>query len=66
VKILQQILGSDASLNYTGGVTGYYGRVTHYAVEAFQIKYAVAKVGGSGYGTVGPKTKAALIAVYGA
>ena len=66
VKILQQLLGADPSLNYTGGVTGYYGKSTQAAVEAFQVAHSVVKPGHAGYGSVGPKTRLALIAAYGA
>jgi peptidoglycan hydrolase-like protein with peptidoglycan-binding domain len=41
-------------------VTGYYGALTRKAVQAFQVKYGVAKPGDAGYGIVGPKTRAAL------
>ena len=65
VKILQTLLGADTSLNYTGGVTGYYGRATQTAVEAFQLQKGIVKPGIAGYGIVGPKTRLALIAAYG-
>lgn len=65
VKVLQQILMSDPSLNYTGGVTGYFGPKTMAAVEAFQIKYNIVQAGQPGYGNVGPLTRAKLVAVYG-
>jgi peptidoglycan hydrolase-like protein with peptidoglycan-binding domain len=64
--ILQQIFSSDPSLNYTGGVTGYFGLKTQAAVEAFQVKYGVVQPGLPGYGSVGPKTRAMLVQVYGA
>ena len=37
---------------------GYYGKLTQIAVEAFQGKYHVAKLGDTGYGVFGPATQA--------
>jgi hypothetical protein len=66
VKILQQILSSDPSLNYSGGVTGYYGHATQAAVGTFQTNHGVVQPGQAGYGNVSTKTKAMLVQVYGA
>jgi hypothetical protein len=65
VKIIQQLLGADSSLNYTGGVTGYFGRATQAAVEAFQVAHSIVKPERAGYGSVGPKTRLAMIEAYG-
>ena len=52
VKALQKYLGVK--------VTGLYGDLTRIAVQKFQETNKLAKKGDSGYGTVGPKTKAKL------
>ena len=65
VKRLQQLLAQDASI-YPGGLaSGYFGPATKAAVQRFQVKYAIAKAGESGYGSVGPKTRAKLLEVFG-
>ena len=46
--------------------TTTFGSLTEKAVQKFQVKYNLAKEGDSGYGTVGPKTRAMLQEVFGA
>jgi peptidoglycan hydrolase-like protein with peptidoglycan-binding domain len=65
VKTLQTLLSSDPTLNFTGTVSGYFGLKTRAAVETFQVKYGVVAAGAAGYGSVGPKTRAELVTVYG-
>ena len=60
VTRLQKLLAKDTTIYPEGKVTGYYGPATDKAVKALQVKKGLAKVGDSAYGTVGPKTKAAL------
>jgi hypothetical protein len=60
VKVLQSLLSEDKAIYPLGLVTGYFGSATKKAVQAFQVKYMIAKVGGAGYGSVGPKTRAKL------
>ena len=57
VSRLQKLLGVDA--------TGYFGALTRAAVEAFQKKHAIAKMGDAGFGTLGPKTRAKLNDLFG-
>ncbi len=58
VTSLQNLLKSGGFLNVSA--TGYFGPLTESAVKAFQEKYNIAKPGDSGYGFVGPKTRAKL------
>lgn len=67
VKVLQQILNSDSDTRIAatgvgspGNETLFLGPATVRAIQKFQIKYALAKPGVPGYGTVGPKTRAKL------
>ena len=60
VSRLQALLGVEQ--------TGYFGPLTQAAVEAFQAKYGVITSGSpgtTGYGLVGPKTRAMLVRVFG-
>jgi peptidoglycan hydrolase-like protein with peptidoglycan-binding domain len=52
VSLLQQFLGI--------GPTGYFGPVTQKAVQEWQSGRGIAAPGVSGYGIVGPKTRAAI------
>ncbi len=45
---------------FSGSATGYYGSLTQKAVQAFQVKYGLARAGQVGYGNVGPATRAKL------
>jgi len=58
ITSLQSILKNEGLLNVS--TTGYFGALTENAVKAFQEKYNIAKRGDSGYGFVGPKTRAKL------
>lgn len=49
-----------------GNETSYFGPLTRKAVQAFQLYHQIAKPGDSGFGYVGPKTKAKLNALVGA
>lgn len=42
-------------------VNGQFGPMTLAAVRAFQVEHGVAKIGDSGYGVVGPATRAKLV-----
>ena len=58
VTLLQNMLKNEGLFNVLA--TGYFGPLTESAVKAFQEKYNIAKSGDSGYGFVGPKTRAKL------
>ena len=58
ITALQRILKNEGLLSVPA--TGYFGALTESAVKAFQEKYNIAKPGDSGYGFVGPKTRAKL------
>lgn len=67
IKNLQKILNSDQETRITstgdgspGNETSYFGAMTVKAVQKFQLKYKLAAPGSSGYGKVGPKTRARL------
>lgn len=63
VSELQTFLAQDPAIYPEGFVTGYFGAATVRAVGRFQIRYGIATAGGSGYGIVGPKTRAKLNAL---
>ena len=65
VKILQELLASDPTLGFKGTFSGYFGLKTQAALEAFQTKYGVVAAGTSGYGSVGPMTRAMFKTVFG-
>ena len=72
VKKLQQILNFDPETQIVatgagskGNETDRFGALTEAAVKKFQVKYGIAKQGDSGYGYVGPMTRAKLEAVLG-
>lgn len=60
VKNLQTFLSENSTIYPEGTVTGYFGPATLRAVQRLQVKYSIAKLGDSGYGLVGPKTRALL------
>lgn len=60
VTILQTFLALDKTIYPEGTVSGYFGALTEAAVIKFQVKYGLAKPGDSGYGYVGPKTRAKI------
>lgn len=57
---LQTFLAGFSDIYPEGTKSGYFGNLTRKAVERFQEKYGIASVGDSGYGLVGPKTRAKL------
>lgn len=59
VARLQTYLAKDGNLYPGGLVTSYYGPATQQAVQRFQRKYGIVS-SGSGYGVVGPRTRAEL------
>jgi hypothetical protein len=60
VTALQKYFQKDPT-NYPGAlVTGYFGTLTQKFVKTFQVLNSIAKAGDSGYGVVGPKTRAKL------
>ncbi len=63
VKQLQTLLTKDGTF-LEGLLTGYFGLLTEKAVQKFQIKYGIAQKGTLGFGKVGPKTRAKLIALF--
>jgi len=67
IKKLQEYLAQDKSIYPEGLVTGYYGLLTQSAIQKFQCKYNIVCEGTSettGYGNVGPKTRAKLNELY--
>lgn len=54
---LQQFLGIE-------GANGYFGAMTEAAVQKWQVARGLASPGASGYGVVGPKTRAAMACSY--
>ena len=68
VKYLQTFLNSDpsTSIGNFGSETTYFGALTKAAVGKFQIKYGlVTGASDSGYGLVGPKTRAKINSLLG-
>lgn len=68
VTDLQTALKSDSALYPEGLVTGFYGSLTTAAVQRFQAKYGIVSSGTpttTGYGRVGPLTRAKLNEVFG-
>ncbi|PIP73507.1 MAG: hypothetical protein COW88_01790 [Candidatus Lloydbacteria bacterium CG22_combo_CG10-13_8_21_14_all_47_15] len=74
VKRLQQLLNSDtdtiissSGVGSPGNETDYFGSLTEKAVQKFQAKYGVVSSGSpdtTGYGLVGPATRAKLAEVF--
>lgn len=67
VKTLQIVLNSDSATQIAstgagspGFETTKFGTLTLRALEKFQIKHGIAKKGDSGFGTLGPRTRAQL------
>ncbi len=68
VKKLQEFLASDPSIYPEGLATGYYGTLTEKAVRRFQVKHGIVSSGtpeSTGYGLVGPSTRAKLNEIFG-
>jgi peptidoglycan hydrolase-like protein with peptidoglycan-binding domain len=62
VTLLQQTLFNDGDYPQDL-ITGYFGPLTEAAVKVFQSKYGIISYGSpysTGYGSVGPKTRARL------
>jgi D-alanyl-D-alanine endopeptidase (penicillin-binding protein 7) len=64
-SLVQGITGDDLrwvqeQLDVTP-LSGYFGPVTRAAVQKFQVAHGIAKAGNTGYGVVGPATRAKLI-----
>lgn len=74
VKRLQQLLNSDpdtrvavSGIGSSGNETNYFGLLTQKAVQKFQCKYNIVCLGTpqtTGYGNLGPKTRAKIRAVF--
>ncbi len=60
VVIVKQFLLAENFLEGDIAVTDYYGEKTEAAVQAFQQRNNIAQPGSSGFGLVGPKTRAAI------
>ena len=63
VTKLQQFLAQDSSIYPSGLLTGYFGPMTESAVQRWQATHGVVSSGSAdttGYGYVGPKTRAAM------
>jgi len=63
VTKLQQFLAQDSSIYPGGLVTGYFGPMTESAVQRWQARNGIVSSGSpdtTGYGYVGPKTRAAM------
>src|SRR3989338_8732026 len=72
VKSLQKALNANADTRIAssgvgspGHETMYFGAATKAAVQKFQLKYGIAQEGDSGFGVVGPKTRAKLNELFG-
>lgn len=68
VRALQTMLARDLSIYPEGLITGYFGALTRRAVQRFQCAYNIVCSGdeaSTGYGQVGPRTRAALEGVFG-
>lgn len=67
VRLLQIFLAKNPALYPEGTVSGYFGSLTEAAVKRFQAKYGIASSGTpltTGYGAVGPRTRAKLNELY--
>lgn len=65
VTALQQFLASDPSIYPEAKVTGYFGALTQAAVGRWQARSGIVSSGSpatTGFGTVGPRTAAAMAA----
>ncbi|MBI2035350.1 MAG: peptidoglycan-binding protein [Candidatus Liptonbacteria bacterium] len=64
VTKLQRYLAADPTLYPEGLVTGYFGSLTQTAVRRFQARNGIVSSGSpatTGYGVLGPKTRAAIL-----
>ncbi|MBI3638633.1 peptidoglycan-binding protein [Candidatus Wolfebacteria bacterium] len=60
VKNLQEFLAQYPDIYPEGLTSGYFGVATEKAIKKFQEKYGIAKSGDTGYGLVGPATRAKI------
>ncbi|OGZ45447.1 MAG: hypothetical protein A2756_00310 [Candidatus Ryanbacteria bacterium RIFCSPHIGHO2_01_FULL_48_27] len=65
VELLQRALATMPEIYPEAKVTGYFGPATLKAVQRFQEKYGVTTAANSGYGLVGPATRAKLVEIFG-
>ena len=68
VTELQTFLATDSSIYPSGLITGYFGSLTQAAVQQFQAKQGIVSSGSpdtTGYGRVGPQTRARINALSG-
>lgn len=72
VLALQRVLNSDpetqiavSGVGSPGNETDYYGGMTEKAVQKFQLKYSIASAKDTGFGSVGPKTRAKINEMFG-
>lgn len=69
VSALQTFLASDRGVYPEGTVSGYFGTLTQSAVQRFQAKHGIVNSGSpdsTGFGVVGPATRATIAALCGA
>jgi len=65
VRRLQTLLATKPEIYPEGKITGYFGLLTKQAVQRFQLNYGVVtSKSDSGYGYVGPKTRAKLQEIF--
>jgi peptidoglycan hydrolase-like protein with peptidoglycan-binding domain len=67
VTRLQKMLAEDATVYPEALVTGYYGSLTEKAVQRLQAKQGIVSFGDAletGYGLVGPQTRAKIIIIF--
>ena len=67
VKRLQELLASDPEIYPEGIISGWFGSLTKRAVQRFQAKHGIVSSGNeatTGYGLVGPKTRAKIQEVF--
>lgn len=66
VRRLQTLLATKPEIYPEGKITGYFGLLTKKAVQNFQLHYGVVtSKSDSGFGYVGPKTRAKLQEIFG-
>jgi D-alanyl-D-alanine carboxypeptidase len=65
VRLLQTWLSTDKSIYPEGVASGFFGQLTLAAVRRFQMKHGIVSTPGeTGYGVVGPATRAKLHALF--
>ena len=63
VVALQTFLAQDAAIYPEKVINGTYGPATEMAVKRFQKRHSIAKEGSTGFGSVGPATRAKINAL---